>query len=174
MQIVNPLVNLDIPDTWENVQSFCDWWIAAKMPLVFPHNTEIFMSDDATAVCLFKKGRFQVELYLIHPQPSVQAHEHPDVEVIKIRTVAPGGPTATGTLHSGESHGASLKLEAEASGFPVFAVQHWLTREPTTIASMWKGPTAGPKHEALIRRFNPDAYVVENYADITRKTIDTI
>jgi hypothetical protein len=34
---------------------------------------------------------------------------------------------------------------------------------------MWKGPTVGPLQEALIKRFNPDAYVVDGYADITRK-----
>jgi hypothetical protein len=33
---------------------------------------------------------------------------------------------------------------------------------------MWKGTTVGPMHEALIRRFNPTAYVVDGYADITR------
>jgi hypothetical protein len=30
---------------------------------------------------------------------------------------------------------------------------------------MWKGKTAGPMQEKLIKRFNPDAYVVDGYAD---------
>lgn len=173
VQMADPFSNFEIPDTWENVQAFCDWWMAAKMPLIFPQFPEVFMSDDATAICLFRKGRFQVELYLIHPQPGVPSHEHPGVEVIKIRTGTPGGPRASEILHNGESHGSGMKLEAEIRGFPLLAVQHWLTRDPTTIASQWKGPTAGPKHEAVIRRFNPDAYIVENYADITRKMSDS-
>jgi hypothetical protein len=58
-----------------------------------------------------------------------------------------------------------MKLEAEVRGFPLLAIQHWLTMDPTTIASMWKGKTAGPMQEKLIKRFNPDAYVVDGYAD---------
>ena len=62
-----------------------------------------------------------------------------------------------------------MKMEAETTGYPLVAFQHWLTRDPTTIASMWKGTTAGPRHEAIIRRFNPDAYIKDGYADITQK-----
>lgn len=165
----DPFADFQTPDTWANVQEFSDWWMGAKMPVIFPPNPEVFLSDDATAICLFRQGQFQVELYLIHPKPGVPAHEHPGVEVIKMRTGIPGGPYASEVLHDGEEHGSGMKLEAEVLGFPIVAFQHWLTREPSTIASMWKGPTAGPKHEALILRYNPDAYVIDGYADITRK-----
>jgi hypothetical protein len=37
---------------------------------------------------------------------------------------------------------------------------------------MWKGKTVGPMQENLIRRFHPDAYVIDGYADITRKMSD--
>lgn len=168
-QLADPFADFVVPETWNDLQEFADWWMGIRMPVIFPNNPEVFLSDDATAICLFRKGRFQVELYLIHPKPGVPTHEHPDVEVIKIRTGVPGGPRASDVLYNGQSHGSGMKLEAEVRGFPLLAIQHWLTREPTTIASMWKGPTAGPIHEALIRRYNPDAYVIEGYADITRK-----
>jgi hypothetical protein len=61
-----------------------------------------------------------------------------------------------------------MKMEAETDGYPLVAFQHWLHSDPNTIASQWKGPTAGRKHEALIRKFHPNAYIVEGYADITR------
>lgn len=169
VQMPDPFEGFVIPDTWANIQEFADWWIGARMPIKFPDYPEIFLSDDATATCLFRKGRFQVELYMIHPKPGVPTHEHPDVEVIKIRTGIPGGPVASDILRKGEAHGSGMKLEAEVRGFPLIAIQHWLTRDPTTIASMWKGKTAGPIHENLIRRFNPDAYVIDGYADTTRK-----
>ena len=166
---VNPHKDLEIPETWENVKAFADWWMKVGMPIIFPYNPEIFLSDDATAVALFRHGRFQGELYLIHPNPKVPVHEHPDVEVIKMRLGNTRTPIMSGTLKNGESHGAGLRMEAEKLGFPLIAFQHWLTREPTTIASMWKGPTVGPIQEALIKRFNPDAHVEPGYADITRK-----
>jgi hypothetical protein len=167
--VKNPHTNLIIPDTWGNVREFADWWVSAGMPLVFPAHTEVHLSDDATSTCLFKKGRFQVELYLIHPLPRVPEHEHPDVEVIKMRMGLPGGSmNFSDVLHNGERHGSGLRLEAETRGFPLIAFQHWLTREPTTIASMWKGPTVGPKQDALIKKFTPDAFIKDGWADITK------
>jgi hypothetical protein len=167
-KIADPYEGFDIPDTWTNVEEFAEWWMSNKQPIIFPQDPEVYMSDDATAISLFRKGRFQVELYLIHPQPSVPTHEHPGVEVIKIRMGEPDSPVASDVLRFGEAHGSGMKLEAEVRGFPLIAIQHWLTREPTTIASMWRGTTAGPMHENLIRRFNPNAYVIDGYADITR------
>jgi hypothetical protein len=164
----NPYPNLVIPETWANVEEFADWWFRNGMPIKFQESAEVFLSDDATSIALFRKGRFQVELYLIHPNPTVPVHEHPDVEVIKARLDGKRYPYLSNTLHNSEAHGAGLRLEAEDKGYPLLAIQHWLTREPTTIASMWKGNTVGPKQESLIRRFNPNAYIVEGYADITK------
>jgi hypothetical protein len=164
----DPYPNLIIPETWSNVEEFADWWFRNGMPIKFQESAEVFLSDDATSIALFRKGRFQVELYLIHPCPTVPVHEHPDVEVIKARLDGNRYPYLSNTLHNNEAHGAGLVLEAEDKGYPLLAIQHWLTREPTTVASMWKGNTVGPKQESLIRRFNPDAYIVEGYADITR------
>ncbi len=164
----NPFNNFCVPESWENVEDFSNWWIGEKMPMQFPLNPEVFMSDDATAICLFRKGRFQVELYLIHPMPEVPVHEHPGVEVIKVRTGLGRGITFSDVLRKDQAHGSGMKLEAEKQGFPLIAIQHWLTREPTTIASMWKGYTAGPKHRALIQRFNPGCFIDGDYADITK------
>jgi len=164
----NPYPNLVIPDTWKNVEDFADWWFRNGMPIKFQESSEVFLSDDATSIALFRKGRFQVELYLIHPNPTVPVHEHPDVEVIKARLDGKRYPYLSNTLHNNEAHGAGLRLEAEDKGYPLLAIQHWLTRDPTTVASMWKGNTVGPKQEALIKRFNPNAYIVEGYADITK------
>jgi hypothetical protein len=168
----NPYPNLTIPETWSNVEDFANWWLTSGMPIVFPKDAEVFLSDDATSIALFRKDRFQVELYLIHPEPKVPVHEHPDVEVIKIRLSGRKYPYLSDTLRNGQSHGAGQRLEAEEKGYPLIAIQHWLTREPTTIASMWKGNTVGPKQENLIRRFNPESYIIDGYADITRKNLD--
>ena len=46
----------------------------------------------------------------------------------------------------------------------------------STIGSRWKGHTAGEKHEALIRRFNPNALIYPGYADVTKtnKVVDVL
>jgi hypothetical protein len=163
----NPIDHIAVPESWLTVDEFAQWWIAAGSPMRYPPTPEIFVTDDATAVSIFRQGRFQVELYLIHPTPTVPNHEHPGVDVIKIQMGEGHGVEMSPALTDGESHGAGFKLDT-LTGFPLIAIQHWKTRNPITIAAMWKGPTVGPLHQALITRFNPDAYVVPGYADITR------
>jgi hypothetical protein len=165
----NPHETLHVPDSWNDVKEFATWWIKANMPMAFSKDSEIFITDDATTTCLFKKGRWQVELYLIHPCPIAPIHEHPGVEVVQMRLDSKKHFVLTEILHRGEAHGAGKRNENEILGFPLIAFEHWQDREPCTIAAMWKGKTVGPKQEALIRRFHPDAYVVDGYADITRK-----
>lgn len=153
-------------DTWADVTEFYEWYNNNGMPVEMPTG-EIFCSDDATSVCLFRKGQFQVELYLIFPQPLVQTHEHPYVEVIKVDRQA-GNNFVSEVLKMGESHGAGMRLTASDKGFPLYAFQHWLRDTPSTVAAAWKGRTVGPKHETLIRRFYPNALILDGYADITK------
>jgi hypothetical protein len=160
-----------IPESWNNVEDFYDWWVQSGCPFLFPKNVEVFKSDDATAVCIFRKGQFQIELYLIHAQPKVPIHEHPNVEVIKVRA-SEDSLEPSPVLYNGQSHGAGMRLEAADIGFPLFAVQHWKKNlTPTTVAAQWKGKTVGPLQEELIRRFHPNALVLDGYADVT-KTMD--
>jgi hypothetical protein len=154
---------------WANVREFADWYVSSGMPIVYPPSPEVFCSDDATATCLFRQGRFQVELYLIHPKPLVPEHAHPYVDVIEVRiTEAAGEVALADVLRAGQTHGPGIRLSADIRGFPLIAIQHWLDRDPTTIAAMWRGPTVGPKHRAIIRRFCPTAYIDDDYADITK------
>lgn len=164
------LKKLDIPDSWENVEAFCDWYMENNMPIKPPHHPEVFLSDDATSVCLFRHGQFQVEVYLIYPNPKVPVHEHPDVDVIKMRLVNELATTSE-TLTNGQSHGVGLRLEGEEKGFPLLAIQHWKKDLPTTVAARWKGRTVGPMQEALIKRLYPESLVLPGYADVT-KTMD--
>lgn len=156
-----------IPDSWESVSHFADWYMSLDMPIRFHENVEVFVSDDATSVCLFRHGQFQVELYLIYPTPLLQIHEHPNVEVIKMRLFNNNAGAAP-TLHNGQAHGNGMRAEAEYYGFPLIAFQHWLKDKPSTVAASWKGETVGVKHEQLIKRFYPNAYIKNGYADITK------
>lgn len=161
-----------IPE-FTNVSSFAEWYLENKLPLLIPFPQEIFVTDDATAVCLFRHKRFQFEMYLIHPKPVIPEHEHPGVENIEIdvKTIARHG--YKGLLvpqKEGVPHGPGIRVEADHSGFMLFSAQKWDDGlEISTIGARWKGHTAGPKHEALIKRFNPNCFMYPGYADVTRQ-----
>lgn len=180
----NRLDDLAIPDTWESCYEFGKWWFANNMPILVPHDYNVYCSDDATSLCLFRKGQFQVELYLIFPYPNLPVHEHPDVEVIKTRLnlydLSLGklvNQTETSpTLLNGEAHGAGSNFKplknvgVKNIGFPLVAIQKWADHlTPTTVASRWKGMAVGPKQEQLVRNEKPNAFIQDGYIDVTRE-----
>lgn len=175
-------IGLNIPDNWNTVYEFAKWWTDSNMPLLIPQDYEVYVSDDATSIPIFRKGRFQVELYLIYPGPNLPIHEHPGVEVIKMRLNTydknckiSNQETSGPTLMKGQSHGAGVNFkntyqnnEVETQGFPLLAFQKWEEDIPmSTVASRWKGKSVGPKQEVLVRRFKPDAYIKDGYIDVT-------
>lgn len=59
--------NYVIPDDWDTLEDFVTWFTESKFPVVIPWDAEVRRTDDATTICLFRKGRYQVEIYLIYP-----------------------------------------------------------------------------------------------------------
>jgi hypothetical protein len=163
-----------IPD-FAGVVDFAEWYVNAGMPTLFPAQHEVFVTDDATACCLFRHGRFQFEMYMIHPNPVVPKHEHPGVANVEISGAEwkflGTELLAARVQQNGVMHGDGFKDRAAHHGFVLMSAQMWDEGiEMSTIGARWKGHTAGPKHEALIRRFNPGCLVYPGYADVTQKT----
>lgn len=174
--------DIKIPETWNTVEDFTKWWIENKMPLMIPSDAEVIISDDATAICVFRHGRFQIEFYIIKPHYSIEYHSHPGMEVITMyfaggKNSPPGARTFHNTadqwgrirakLESGEYHGG--EDTNVFSGFVLVAIQKWDEGiEMSSAAVNWKGKTAGPLQEALIKKHRPDAFVEPGYADVTR------
>lgn len=189
--VMHPMENIDVPDDWDNVKDFAAWYMSVGMPFAPPLDFEVYRSDDATSIAMFRHKRYQVELYLIFPRPNLPVHEHPGVEVIKFRPDTwPPQPInearpieakmMSPTLKKNQYHGAGLNFkefpngeQMLGKGFPLLAFQKWDEGiEMTTVAARWRGKTVGPRQEALIRRFNPDAYIVDGFADVTVRKDD--
>ena len=172
-----------IPETWDTVENFTGWWIKNRMPLMIPNDAEVIVSDDATAVCVFRHGRFQIEFYIIKPHYSIESHCHPGMEIMTLyfaggknspygarsfHNTADKWGRVRSKLESGEYHGGE---DTDVfSGFVLVALQKWDEGIPMTSAAInWTGSTAGPMQEALIKKHRPDAFVEPGYADVTRK-----
>lgn len=157
----------NISPEWADVSAFARWWHEASTPIWPPSDAEIFCTDDATAFCLYRNGRFQVEVYLIQAHPKLDLHAHPGVDVIQA-PLSSNPNAAEPVLHSGKFHGDNIKKYFAAKGGALLTFQHWLDHEPSTASAAWQGATVGPIHEALIRRFFPNAFIEPGYADITK------
>lgn len=166
---INPadyFAGINIPDDWNSLEEFVDWYMNARMPLMVPWNAPVIRSDDATAICVFRKNNYQVELYLEFPKMYIQRHSHPRMEVIVVDLgggrINPAGQHAIGTavawgnvfdnVTNNNEHGGDT-VAALGNGSCFLACQRWEnTEEMTSAAIQWNGSTAGPIQEELIRQ----------------------
>lgn len=178
---INPLRHLAVPEHWASLEDFAQWYVDANFPMAIPYDYEIFTAEDGLYVfSTFRQGRYQVELYVIEDKEIICQHEHPFVEVIQLPVYICDKHRNSGLAQWGEFT-PNLKQGMAHGGVPfpehlkdmrktvLFVFQKWPEGvRPSTISVAWKGKTMGPKHEALIRRFFPDAYLKDGFADITR------
>jgi uncharacterized protein (DUF779 family) len=174
-----------IPDDWATLEDFVDWYCDQRMPMMIPWNANVIRSDDAVAICLFRKGNYQVEFYIEYPNMYIWKHSHPRMEVITM-TMGGGGtwaPNEGSTTNTGSTWGGlSTKLvnggyhggDADArtgKGFVILAFQRWENPEEMTSAAVqWKGQIQGEHQAELIRSYYPDAFFKDGYADISKNS----
>lgn len=174
--------NINIPDDWSSLEEFVDWYMEQKIPLMVPWDAEVIRSDDAVAICVFRKGHYQVEFYLEYPNMYIRPHAHPRMEVITM-DLGGGkfGPADTNGLSNiwgqaseklpaGDFHGGDATTIA-TKGFVTLAFQRWDNPEEMTSAAIqWKGGLQGPIQAKLIKEHKPNAEVKLDYADVTLDT----
>lgn len=173
-----------IPDDWNTLEDFVDWFIEQRMPLMIPWNANVIRSDDAVAISLFRKGNYQVEFYIEYPDMYIYSHSHPRMEVITMQLgggsrYEPNEGSTTNTasvwgglttkLTNGNYHGGDADA-GTGKGFVILAFQRWDNPEEMTSAAVqWKGELQGTWQAELIKSYYPDAFIRDGYADINRK-----
>lgn len=171
---------LDKIEPWDTVTQFADWVISHNLPIALTSSTEVYESDDAMTFPIFRYNNFQAELYILYSPLAVPEHSHPFVEVVQLpigkgdNAIKPILPNEV--LKYPNSHGGGRFTGIDFSvdkRMLLITFEKWPKNTvPSTIAAVWKGKTLGPKHEGLIRRFFPNAYIKDGYADVLRNKQD--
>lgn len=161
---------LEIPETWDNLTDFADWYMSVRMPLMLPFGSPVYVTNNATAIVIFKKGQYQVEMYIVYNKSMTSNHSHPGMEVITMQ-IGNMNDNIWGmyshTLKSGESHAADFN-GPEGAVFLTF--EKWEDESLMSSASVnWNGKTSGPIHDELIRKYRPDIFVEDGYAIVDPK-----
>lgn len=146
--------------------------------LSVPSNTGpiIHKAQDTTALVVYRKGQFQVELIIQPPDTFIPEHVHPNIdsyevglggsmclsrngnwivnETIDIQTRPV--PDEENVLNHNRKRGAAIRVKpgdihggcfAELGGV-FYSVQHWLNGvKPTSVAHDYSGKVLGPDHE---------------------------
>ena len=160
---------------WNTVEEFKDWYVDEGFPFLPPQDSSIFRTNNASAVVLYRKGQFQVEMYIADPNSITPEHSHPGVESI-IMYISGDGETTINSksiedpkpywdmknldgssvlfkqhirLNSDDTHG----LTTGPRGFAFFSIEKWPdTINPSSVAAHWNGPTTGDVHDSTIKR----------------------
>ena len=157
---------------WNEVEAFKDWWIAAGCPIKPPFDKPIHATDIAYALCVYRSGRFQVELYIVKPNTETTKHSHPNInsismyltgnmtfakeneEYIDLSKLQKEGANGTHVLlgsiaetNNGKVH--SLKVGPEGGAFLIF--EFWKDRDPVSVTVHWEGDLVGEQHAQTIK-----------------------
>jgi hypothetical protein len=155
-----------VPETWPDLETFASWYINTQIPFLVPNGCGSVVTDDATAISIFRKEPYQVEFYIIHPKVNIKLHSHPDVETFTVmlggeKTATTGDFGTSNTFNRttipkvpyGQKHGKFTDSGFSGEGFAMLSFQKWRDGVPITSAALnWKGPSAGPIHDKLLGR----------------------
>jgi len=156
---------------WNNVEEFRDWYIQAGSPIRPPFKNPVFHTDNAMSLCLFREGRFQVELYVTEPYSTSPPHTHPGVDSAfmylagNIQFNLEGRENADAqqwqkarpdglhflygkTVSSPDGIPHWLGIGPEGGAFLSF--EHWKDKDPVSVTVNWDGETVGSEHDKTI------------------------
>lgn len=178
--------SVQIPDDWDTLEDFVDWYMSQRMPMMIPWDAEVIRSDDAVAICVFRKGNYQVEFYIEYPDMYIRKHAHPRMEVIVMQLGGGGNfykhrelgvanlwgmavkKLPENTVHGGES---TMSLH---KGFITLAFQKWEDpNEMTSAAVQWNGEVQGDLQIELIKSKKTNPVIAGNRVDVSDDTSNT-
>lgn len=136
------------------------------MPWRVPEGAETLRTEDATSLCLFKEGQYQVELYSLDDIYGIVRHGHPGVHVTQVAINFENAKIGDVVNHIDDEqfHGGKKSKDGRVVPGTILAFQLWNEGLiPTSLAARWKGPVLGPKHEGVIRKFYPDSIIKDGY-----------
>jgi hypothetical protein len=157
---------------WNTVEEFRDWYTAKGYPMRPPFLNPIFHTDNAMSLCLFREGRFQVELYITKPFATSPPHTHPGVESAfvyltgDIQFGIENKDTVNKKMHYAREDGAHRMLGATSSspdglahwldigadGAAFLSFEYWKDKEPVSVTVNWKGDPVGSIHEEILKQ----------------------
>lgn len=157
----------------KELREFAKLWFEKGMPnnACLQGLSEVYETDEAMSFIIYRKGRIQVEYYLMQSNKHmVGGHAHPNVTsllyVLDGKRWASQGIVYDMEPHGGEKISKTLTDGVRPKAEQLLAFQYWDEGvEMTEVSARWVGATAGPKHEAIIESYYPNS-VVDGYCDI--------
>jgi hypothetical protein len=152
-----------MPDTWNTLTDFTNWYIENKYPILVPDNVQVFPTDVSYSVCVFRRDVYQVEMYIAKPEFMSSKHSHPFEQQIIFLGGDMWGNRQNGKLQhlsDKDKNNVGVILPANqwhqvgsgSQGFVFFNCQKWPSVEMMTSAVVeYNGEALGEAHKRIIR-----------------------
>jgi hypothetical protein len=162
---------MDIPNTWNTLEEFTDWYIKNGYPRKPPDPPEVYFTDVGTSIIIFRHDVYQAEFYIGGANFLTERHYHPFEQ--RIMSVGGTGRGRSGrdivkdepdwimtdtfkkpnsTLYPDQWH----QLQSFNKGLYFFNFQKWPSVELMTSAIIeYGGKSLGPVHDKLLENINP-------------------
>lgn len=161
---------MEIPNTWNNLNEFANWYIANGYPRKPPDPPEVYFTDVGTSVIIFRHDVYQAEFYIGGANFLTEKHNHPFEQ--KIMFVGGNGKGRRGSKLEEEPTWSSMtpfmfsstilfqeqwhQLQSFDKGLYFFNFQKWPSVELMTSAIIeYGGKSLGPVHDKLLETINP-------------------
>jgi hypothetical protein len=158
-----------------SAEDFKNAWLKAGKPVKPPFKNAIHTTDIAYALCLYRDGPFQIELYICKPNTETPFHSHPGIESVSLYLTGNLNfgrkdigfvdlsqyqkPKENGThmllgksVESGFAAEHAVKIGPEGGAFLIF--EKWHTKAPTSVTINWEGNLVGEEHARTIEVAN--------------------
>jgi len=160
-----------IPDTWNNLDAFVDWYINNGFPRKSPTPSEVYFTDVGTSVIIFRHDHYQAEFYIGSPYFNTSKHYHPFEQTIIV--VGGNGKGRRGDSLEEEPVWSNIdhnqhnvrtevlrydqwhQLSSYNKGMYFFNLQRWPDKTKMSSAIIgYEGDSLGPVHDELMKDFN--------------------
>lgn len=154
---------MNIPDTWQTLQEFTQWYIDNNYPIHVPDNVQVYPTDVSYSVCVFRRDVYQVEMYIAKPEFMSSKHGHPFEQQIIFLGGDMWGNRQNGNLaHLTDKDKGKVgdvlptnhwhQVGSGSQGFVFFNCQKWPSIELMTSAVVeYIGEPLGDLHKTIIK-----------------------
>ena len=157
----------------DDLKEFKNWYLKNNLINV-PYDNPIMFIDGISGITIYRKGQFQVQLFICEPNTLIKEHSHPNIDSYEVflsgmefthkgktiinkqmallkRNDMPRCSKWTLRIKENELHGG----QASNKGGTFISIQKWLNNiTPTHVSEDWHGDILGNKHKKQLRDKN--------------------
>ena len=171
------LDRIKIPNDWDSLEDFATWYRDAGFPLMPPYDTKVYVSDITYSTIVFRRGKYQAELYFVAPNSEIamHTHDHESMFVLLAGSMEGYREGGSGTSRLGKRYtgdgvdgvdpdygtfadisviGENHGLRTLEHGCAFYNLERWAENiVPTSAIEAYIGEPMGPIHEAVMKEY---------------------